>query len=160
MPKYAPSEELQAIADELVNKHHTHLVGVRIVVVLRDKAANSNGRSVAGKARKVTGLNAYLAWPGEDRDRPPLASESHDYDFFVIEVADDLWRRHIDEDDDGGARWITALIDHELCHLERDFDTDALSIAPHDIEEFNVIARRHGDWSGDLGRLTRVLEDA
>lgn len=43
------------------------------------------------------------------------------------------------------------LLFHELCHLE-EIDGCMLSIVSHDIEEFNQVWKKYGDWQGDLVR--------
>jgi hypothetical protein len=43
------------------------------------------------------------------------------------------------------------LIFHELCHLEQD-DDGILSIVSHDIEEFQAVWKKYGDWQDDLAR--------
>ncbi len=43
------------------------------------------------------------------------------------------------------------LLFHELCHLEQG-DDGMLSIASHDIEEFQQVWKKYGDWQGNLAR--------
>lgn len=51
--EYTPAPE--------VERHPEILdAGCRVVYVFRDKASKTNGKTVLGKARKVSGLNAYL----------------------------------------------------------------------------------------------------
>ena len=140
MPEYTSAPDVAAIAETLIAQHHSHLDGIRVEFVFRDKAAKKNGKEVGGTARKVTGLNAFLARDGE---------QGGDYseDFFVIEIAEDIWT-------DLTPHQKRALVDHELMHctIELDEKTDALKlgIRGHDIEEFAEIVQRHGVWSRDL----------
>lgn len=138
MSKYRPAAAASAIAAELIKSvpAHADLADVRIEYVFIDKAPVSRGRLVLGRARKVSGLAAFLATPSRSEvsvEPSPL---------FVIEISEDMW---VDMDD---ARR-RALVDHELTHCRVDFDTDTpkLSIRGHDFEEFAAIIRRHGLWS-------------
>lgn len=137
--EYAPGVE--HIAQRLIPKHHPELIesGVHIAYVWRDKAASKGGKAVFGKARKVTGLNAYLA-------RPDFGGE----DFFVIEIAEDTWQI-LDKAQQ------EALVDHELSHCAAIWDEEKdqwkYMIRPHDCEEFVAIVRRHGLWKPDVEHL-------
>ena len=150
MPTYRPAPAVQRIADELIPKHHDHLVGQHIEYVFRDKHATSNGKEVWGKARKITGLNAYLAGDTAEGDEVE--------DFFVVEIAEDVWallepaqRR--------------ALVDHELAHCTVDVDEvtgdiEGISLVGHDLEEFKAIVERHGLWRPDISDFLRAARDA
>lgn len=86
MTEYRPAPSVQRIAEDLIREHHDHLVDVRIEYAFRDKAAKKAGKTVFGTARKVGGLNAFLA-----TDTDETGSDEVD-DFFVIEIAEDTWR--------------------------------------------------------------------
>jgi len=58
--KYKPAPEVQAVADELIAKHHHHLMSVKILYLFCDKPETVRGSQALGTARKVTGLPAYL----------------------------------------------------------------------------------------------------
>lgn len=135
--EYWWADEPKRIAEDLIPKNHDHLIEFtdQIRYVFRDKAAKSNGKQVWGKARKVSGLNAFIAGgPGE---------------FHLVEFAADIWDRL-------SPRSKRALVDHELCHLnveeeEKDGElVTVLTIKAHDIEEFTEIVQRHGFWRPDL----------
>lgn len=147
---YRPADEPARIAGKLINKHHDHLAGQRIEYVFRSTASKSNGKVVLGKARKVTGLNAYLAQP--EPDEVPVDA---DVDFFVIEFAEDEWAK-LDTDQR------EALVDHELCHLQVEWDDETeeitLKLRPHDLEEFNEIVRRHGLWRDDVREFAETIQ--
>lgn len=136
---YSDAPEVREIADKLIPKHHPHLEGSRIDYVFRSKHSTNKGKIVGGKARKVTGLNAFLASSGR--------RGFHGTDLFVIEIAHDLWEQLPQEQR-------VALVDHELCHCFREVDDETgewvLSILPHDLEEFAEVVKRHGIWSTDL----------
>lgn len=142
--EFARAPEVAAIGERLIEHFHPHLLGVRVEFLFVSKAPTVGGEKKAGVARIVRGLAAYLADP-EQRDGEPD-------EFFVIEI----WRAH----------WLklkaeqrVALVDHELCHCGYDDEHDTLSIIPHDIEEHNAIAERHGAWHGGLELFGELLND-
>lgn len=133
MTDYRPAPEVESIGRNLIRdvEDHKSLDAVRVDFIYRDKASKSNGRTVLAKARKVSGLNAFLA-----------NAEMVQRDFFVIEVAEDTWDQ-LDEHQQ------KALVDHELMHCHVEFDeagTPQLAIRGHDMEEFRAIIERHGLW--------------
>ena len=133
---YTHAGDVEAIAHDLIRRHYPRLTTVAIAYVFRDPGATRDGVTIRAKARKISGLNAYLA----HRPRPLVTDALFDEDdsagpFFVLEVAGDLWPLL----NDGQRR---ALIDHHLCHMGgTGFE---IFIRPHDIEEFTVIVERHG----------------
>lgn len=58
---YRPAPAAQRIGDKLVANVHTALVDVEIRYIFRSETAKSNGKEVWAKARKIGGLNAFLA---------------------------------------------------------------------------------------------------
>lgn len=142
MTTYSHAPDVRRIGEPLIAKHHTHLADVRVEYVYRSKHSKTAGRAVYGKARKVSGLIAFLAV----NSQAPVDADPGD-EFFVIEIAADLWLTL-------SAKERKALVDHELCHCRADFDEDkdqiVLSIRGHDVEEFTEIIERHGVWHDDL----------
>lgn len=121
------------IAQELIDLYHPTLQDARIAFLFREEAPMSNGKATLGKAAKV---NAQ--WK-------PLLQEEFD---FVIWFAHDRWEL-LDR------RQRRALVDHELCHC-RLVDGEPTIVA-HDIEEFNVIIQRHGEWLPDMQDTGRAF---
>ena len=137
MTRYTPAPDVASIAGDLIATvdDHGDLAGVDIVYCWRDKASKSKGRTVLGTARKVTGLNAFLA--RDQQDDEPL---------FVIEIAQDEWL-------DLTTKQRYALVDHELSHLRVKIGDDGerdLTIRGHDVEEFRAVIDRHGFWKADV----------
>jgi hypothetical protein len=59
------------------------------------------------------------------------------------------------------ANQMEALLYHELCHFEvetDDNDKQKLTMRYHDVEEFNAVILRYGDWRHDVRGLDRQLE--
>lgn len=148
---YRPAPAVARVAADLIATHHDHLDGVRIEYVFRSETAKTNGKAIWGKARKITGLNAFLASHDND-DELPIDEETED--FFVIEIAEPVWAIL-------GATERTALVDHELCHLTTEEDKDGdlkLKLRPHDLEEFVAIVRRHGLWRDDVENFAAAVQ--
>lgn len=139
---YRPAPEVEKIAKRLIDQHHLHLQEVRIDYVFRSEAANTAGKAVWGKARKVGGLNAYLSRTAEEGDDEV---DPADISYFVVEIAADVWSV-LDR------RQRSALVDHELSHCRVKLTNDGLRlyVAPHDLEEFVAIVERHGLWQADV----------
>lgn len=135
MPQeYAPVPEVAKVTRQLINNEHSHLGPVRIEYVFVSECPKVAGKIQWGRAKKVSGLNAYLA---SENQEPGIPDE-----FFVIEIVRPVWTQ-LDE------KSKKALIDHELTHCWVD-DEDGLSIKPHDLEEFNAIVRKYGLWRDDV----------
>jgi hypothetical protein len=126
------ADEVKAIAETLIADFHPHIGDLTVLYVFRSEHSEENGKVVLGKARKVSGLNAYLAWRHlvEDEDRGHGAPVSS---FYVVEIAADTWLALT-----GPQR--LALVDHELSHIGAD------GLLSHDVEEFSGVIERHGLW--------------
>jgi predicted metallopeptidase len=150
---YSYDNGLATLGRNVLNQHHTHLADVRVEFVFRDKASVSHGRDVWGKARKVTGMAAFLALPKDDA--PDYIGDAEEVEpFFVIEIAHNVW-----EVLTGKQR--LALLDHELSHCRVRFDGEKalLEVAPHDLEEFEGVIRRNGLWNDSARTFTKVAAD-
>lgn len=138
---YEPAPEVAETAVSLIAEHHQNLLGAPIVYLFMDPAPKSKGRLVLGRARKLSGLNAFLvALAAGEVDDP-----EEDHSFFVMEIAKDEW-------DGSTPQQRVALVDHELCHFAVDED-GVLGIRGHDLEEFDAVVRRHGLWRDDVQRF-------
>jgi hypothetical protein len=139
---YAPAPEVAAIAERLIELFHPHLHGVRIEYVFLSEPPLRLRRPLAGRARIVSGLNAFLATPGFEGEPEP---------FFCIEITKPIW-------DAWRVEKRIALVDHELKHCGYDDEFDEICLIPHDEEEFDDIAERHGAWEEGLERFGDALE--
>lgn len=147
--EYRIAEEPARIGRELMEAHHEHLLGVRVDFLYMNKTPKSKGRDVWGRAKKVSGLNAFLALGPRYM---PETYEDQPYDLFVIEVSEEVWK-HLKP----AAR--RALVDHELAHCDIETDEDgrtSLVVRGHDVEEFEVVVKRHGLWKQDVEDLVRA----
>jgi hypothetical protein len=154
--RWIEAPEVKDIAERLIMAHHPNLElwMDEIRYVFRNEAAKSKGKTVFGKAHKVTALACYLATnsPGDmnsfDDSPPPPA------DMFVMEIAHDVWEVLTREQRE-------ALVDHELQHMDVLYAEDGSFkrvIRPHDIEEFNAIVQRHGAWRPDIKDFADALQ--
>lgn len=142
---YSAAPQVANIASKLIPEHHDHLADVTVEFVFRSEHAERHGNVVLGKARKVSGLNAFLvhAATGEGGDEP----------FFVIEVAQDIWSVFTSDER-------VALVDHELshCRIKVTKDGTQLYVAPPDIEDFAGVINRHGLWRPDLREFFKTVK--
>ena len=139
------------IGAELMKEHHAHLLGVRVEFLFMDKTPKSKGRDVWGRAKKVSGLNAFLAL---GPNVLPETYEDQPNDLFVIEISEEVWD-HLKP----AAK--KALVDHELSHCEIQTDEEggvSLAIVGHDVTEFEAIVRRHGLWNEGLQDFAGAAE--
>jgi predicted metallopeptidase len=134
--RYWEAPEVREIAESLLD-FHPHLRGETVMYIFRSEAAESKMRVVLGKARRVSGLTAYLAASGLFEDMEPQP-------FYLIEIAHDTWQKLT------GSQRI-ALVDHELSHIGPD------GMLAHDVEEFSPVVQRHGLWKPDLRELARSM---
>lgn len=130
---YAHSTEAALIAADLIPKYHEHLRLVRIEYVFAQGALKSKGKELLGRAKKKSGLDAFLAMQESQDEAQP---------FFVIEISKPAW-------DLLDKKQKRALVGHELCHCLWDVDK-GIYMRTHDVEEFSEIIKRHGLWQPDV----------
>lgn len=128
MDYYKAGDETVKMVADVANRHHRHLGGHEIAVLMQEKASKSRGRVVM--ATTATPPKKLL----------PLLSGRTE---FVICIAADTWCNLTPEQR-------LALVDHELCHCE--FGEDGKpQLRGHDYEEFAEVSKRHGFWRQDYG---------
>ena len=146
--KYWKADDVQSVASELIKQFHPHLAGESIIYLFRSEHEETNGKPVFGKAKRVSGLNAYLANradieemngsgdnPADKEEAPPIR---------LIEIAFDVWTRL-------NSTQRIALVDHELCHFGND------GMCGHDVEEFRAVIDRHGLWRPEIELLAASM---
>lgn len=134
--------------------HHSNLDGAEIQLVwMYDKRPDRDGVKLLGKAVKV----------------PEVYQRLTDIDFLIFLNRDEwiLFESYGDPE-----RMKRFLIDHEMCHCDRDYDEETgdqkedasgrklWRIRKHDIEEFEGPIRRHGLCMQDVIRFAGVIEEA
>lgn len=134
-PDFVDAPQPEAIAKVLIQTSaHQHLVNASIGYLFRQKMTG-RGVTIWAKASKVSGKLHHFS----DLE-------------FLIEVNWSQWKVLSD------ARRI-ALMDHELAHCGQE-DTEKGSkwvMIPHDLEEFNAIARRWGSWRPSMAAFANAL---
>ena len=142
------SEEAAKIGAGIMEEHHAHLLGVRVEFLMMSKTPKSKGKEVWGRAKKISGLPAFLA-----QETLQDYYEDQPADFFVIELSEEIWETLT-------AKGKQALIDHELSHCELEIDDEtgatSLAIVGHDVTEFSAVMERHGLWNDGLRDFIEV----
>ena len=138
-PRFTDASAVQYIAARLIGKYHTHLAEAKIAYRFRHGTWKLNGRTIFGKATKISGLNKELSG----------------YD-FAITINADYWHTMKPEIQE-------ALVDHELSHcgagIEDADGNPKWIIYPHDTEDFVSVIRRHGLWTPELSKLAKAASE-
>lgn len=147
--EWRPAPEVGEIARQLITRvaQHQALVHAHIEYVFIKETPKSRGREIWGRARRISGLQAWLSNPNE---LPHLkAGFVSGSDYFLIEISHEAWLTISDTQR-------VALVDHELSHCAFEFDDDGLpklAMRHHDVEEFIGVVNRHGLWKADVEHL-------
>lgn len=138
MPVYKRDKELKNLGDKIIEDCRPNLKMLEIAYLFRAEAPISDNKVTAGMCVRV-----------DDRNRT-----IHGVD-FVIEISQDVWLEANDQ-------FKLALMDHELGHVGIRMDADGQPemdektmriktyIKKHDIEEFEDVLERHGDYHKEL----------
>jgi hypothetical protein len=151
---WSPAPDAMEIAETLIEEHHPHLMDVAYRIVFRSRARkHGKERVVLGTAEIISGRFAFFVMTDEEVAKQAETFENP-YKMFWMEIASDTWEElTLDQR--------IALVDHELCHFgihsDEDKDEPEMIIVPHDIEEFNDIARRHGLWKSDVETFAAIV---
>jgi hypothetical protein len=132
MARFERSQEVKAIAEELIASHHDHLSKARIAYLFADRGSKKLGKVLVGKATKASDLIAHFGQVD-----------------FIIVINRETWTALT-------IRQRDALVDHELCHCRMTITkTGEIRwwIRSHDVEEFSEIIERHGLWFPDLEKF-------
>ncbi len=135
-PEYWRDPQLEEMGKELVQEIHEHLREAEFSYLLTSRPMNRAGKTLAGKARKVSGVLHYYTQS----------------DFLII-VSNDFWQEAADTDR-------RALLDHELCHCSVEYDKEGgrqWTLKGHDIEEFIAIIDRRGLWHNELKQFGQAI---
>lgn len=136
---YAVAQEAKLLGDEMIPKYHPHLETVRVEYVFNEAPMKAKGKELFARAKKKSGLDAFLFAPPTEDDPKP---------FFVIEINKQAW-------DVLNKKQKRALVDHELCHCLWDVEK-GLYMRTHDVEEFSEIIKRHGLWQPDVQLFAEI----
>jgi predicted metallopeptidase len=143
--EYEFNEEAETTAEEIIEKHHPHLIGLKIAYLFKQRPDHGeeetkprksprHGKKVAlAKARLVSKIYGELL--------------RQDYK-FIIEFDRELW-------DELTLAQQAALVDHELSHCGN--DADGCYLKHHDLEEFRGVVERHGLWKSDIEDFAEAI---
>ncbi|WP_371374458.1 putative metallopeptidase [Sporomusa aerivorans] len=133
---YDASEDLEALARDIIEEYHSHLFEANIKYLFRTGNWEVKKRDTWGQAKKVGKEVNFLT--------------GHD---FIVTIHRDVWEQLKPEDK-------RALLDHELQHCSAGTDdagNKVWYIQGHDVEDFHAIIRRHGLWSPALRKMEGLL---
>lgn len=135
------AHEVERIAQPIIEEHHRHLRGARILYLFTTQARKHHTKTVLATAQKLSALQRYLSSEDETSD------EGHD---FLILVGAEEWAEL-------GAPQRRALVDHELMHCWLN-EKGEWTLRAHDVEEFADIIARHGLWKSDVRTFAAVVQ--
>lgn len=155
--------EVERIAREIIaaQVEHEHLRGARILYLFRRGTWTSRGKTIVGRAKKLTGELLYVArqllihqiGAGRAVEGADYADENGDLQYdFALEINRDFWPKLTDLQR-------RAIIDHELCHFHRD-EKGNWFITGHDVEGFGSNIRRYGLYMEDLAAFGKAVRQA
>lgn len=130
---------MRKIAEKLIEvfKPEIEAWDVPVKYVMASENPKKDGRECIGLARRITGLNAYLA--------------GHPNGFFLIETGIPAYENLLPNEK-------IAYVHHELCHFGIS-ELGKLELIPHDIEEFFEVARVHGAYFDRLQIFADAVEE-
>jgi hypothetical protein len=139
----------EAIAEELVSFHHSHLASAKFLFCCRNKAQKQGGKVVPGTVKRASPLEKHLShkW---------MKNEEDSADFIMI-IALDAWN-------DLNPKQRIALIDHLLtrCVAEEIEATGEMkfSIRPPEVQEFPEVIIRNGKWNDSIISFSDSLDES
>ncbi len=154
MSTFEKAPEVKRIAEELIDQHHPHLQDhARKLVDYYYRYGG--GVDWGGKCKKCTAFERHVTSM-----------------MFFLFISMDAWKAM-------SAQQRVALVDHELCHIQRDHteqinsetqqwerkwcnadDPDSWSIRKHDVEEFSDVIYRHGLWETGIEKIAAAVRKA
>ena len=133
-------EASEAIASNLISKHHHELSGAKFKHLCRNKAASAGGEKIPGSIKKASPMEKHICG---------------DVD-FILTVALDVWN-------DLSVNQRTALIDHLLtrCVAVEDPKNGEMKykVRPPQVQEFPEIVERYGSWNEGLVEMNACFKD-
>lgn len=122
--------EVEALVQQMVEKHHKHLERAEIKVIGKPKAGKKLGRLVIVEVSKPTPKQRILHTDGDVH--------------YVITIGLDAWGQ-LDQ-----KKAHHREIDRALCHFTGLDEKDRWQIVAPDVQEFTAILQRHGAYNADL----------
>lgn len=136
--------------EKLIGEYHPSLVEFKIALVWRKAwKPDKDGRLILGQALKVS----------------PEATQFHGYHGYIR--LNEEWYHTVGV----GEQEKIAVLDHELCHFEREVDKNddtkkdedgqpIIRMVKHDLEEFVAIVDRYGLYTDCLRQMAGTMYNA
>jgi predicted metallopeptidase len=137
--EFRAAKDLQPIIDRIIELFYPLVQGATVRAVYRSTKFPDSSHTVA-RIEKITGLRAWLYSRVDGEPEP----------FFLIQIVVPNW-------DNFEARQHVAILDHEICHIHYNDETDVMGLRPHTVEEFPEVVDRHGAYHPSLERFYEAL---
>jgi len=138
--EFRAADDLQPYIDRLIEHFYPLLQGTTVRAVYRSTRFPDSPYTVA-RIEKISGIKAWL-WSRAAGEQEP---------WFLIQIVVPNWETH-------EARAHVAILDHEICHIDYNDETDNLRLRPHSVEEFPEVVERHGAYHPALEHFYEALE--
>jgi hypothetical protein len=138
---WTEAKEALPIAKRLIDERHDHLLDVHIEYLFALEPLTSKGKEIDGQAKKVGGLNAYLA---------SRESEFDGTEFVVIEISKSAWDMYSESQRE-------ASLDKRLCEIKLSEKMKIQIVGP-DAHAYYRNVEVYGDWEPDLKRLRKLFK--
>lgn len=152
-PSWRSAEEIRPRLRALIDAHHEHLKECPIFLVFNSDCKTSRGKSVQACVEKLSGYSSWLAQCAFGQELGIKVSKPNPFTpvpVFVIKVWEDFWN-------DASEEIQNAVLDHELCHIQKG-EEGQFGIVGHDLEEFAAVIDRHGAYDADIQRIARAIK--
>ena len=146
--------EAKRVADELIPRHHPHLLDARILYLKTTAERKKCDRVRLASAAKLGALQKYLSSLHMDARQEASIYRGADFLMLIGEVE---WGQL-------STTQRVALVDHELLHMKRvekitDTGVEASwGLRGHTVEAFAEEIERHGLWKSDLRVMAEVMQ--
>lgn len=146
-----PAFDAQNLAGPLIEAHHEHLQGARVLWLFTTSKRTRGGHVTLGTAARSNPLQRFLS-SGNDS-----VQTGHDY---IVQIDEGRWKRAL-------ATQRAALVDHLLCRMvQREVNnkrtgeiTRSWGTVGPDIEEFSDVILRHGVWLPEQQVMAKAMRE-
>lgn len=143
-PSIKSDSQARIIGEKLVKNVHQRLAEANILYLMTSAKRTDKGQNVYATIQKAGGLVRYLSSP----DNPDTRAD------YIILITEEWWYQLNEKQRE-------IVLDHELCHAipgEPDKQgKKTWDLRGHDLEEFNAIVQRHGNWRPALTLMHQAM---
>jgi predicted metallopeptidase len=137
--EFRAATDLQPIIDRIIELFYPLLQGACVRAVYRSTNFPDSPFTVA-RIEKITGLRSWL-YSKTDGEQDP---------WFLIQIVVPNWEPL-------EPRQQIAVLDHEICHIDYNDETDSHRLRDHTVEEFPEIVERHGAYHWSLEHFYEAI---